>query len=158
MSLWRNVRSVTRTLPARFLVLMLKTPAGPITARPSRVQYWATVRGVEQSAKGSGMNNVDTMQQVIDEAKRLVSNVGPDQLSNKTTCTEWTVRDLINHITGGATMVGMSIEQGSVPDDVVGKTMTNADCLGDDCKGAFSAAADEFSRIMREPGVLEKTV
>src|SRR5207248_2283160 len=47
---------------------------------------------------------------------------------------------------------------GSVPDDVVGKAMTNADCLGDDYKGAFTTAADEFSRIMREPGVLEKTV
>jgi uncharacterized protein (TIGR03086 family) len=55
-------------------------------------------------------------------------------------------------------MVGTSIETGSVPDDVIGRVMSNADCLGDDYKGAFSAAADEFSRIMRIPGALDKTV
>src|SRR3954470_4743446 len=98
------------------------------------------------------MNNIETMQRGIDESKHMVGNVTPDQLDNKTTCTEWTVRDLINHITGGATMVGISIDQGSVPDDVLGRVMSNADCLGDDYKGAFTAAADKFSSIMRQPG------
>ena len=57
------------------------------------------------------MDSIETMQRVIDESKRIVNNVAPEQLGNKTTCTDWTVRDLINHITGGATMVGMSIEK-----------------------------------------------
>jgi uncharacterized protein (TIGR03086 family) len=104
------------------------------------------------------MDSIETMQRVIDEAKRIVNNVSPDQLGNKTTCTEWTVKDLINHITGGATMVGISIEKGSVPDDVIGSVMSNADCLGDDYKGAFTAAADKFSRIMNVPGALDKEV
>jgi uncharacterized protein (TIGR03086 family) len=104
------------------------------------------------------MDSIETMQRVIDESKRLVGNVSPDQLGNKTTCTEWTVKDLINHITGGAIMVGTSIEHGSVPDDVIGRVMSNADCLGDDPTGAFTAAADDFSRIMRIPDALDKEV
>ena len=104
------------------------------------------------------MDSIDTLQRVIDESKRLVSNVSPDQLGNETPCAEWTVKDLINHITGGTTMVGMSIEHGSVPDDVIGQVMGNADCLGDDYKGAFTNAADEIMRIVRIPGALDKEV
>ena len=46
-----------------------------------------------------------------------------EQLANPTLCTEWTVKDVINHMVTGATMFAISAEQGSVPDDVLGKLM-----------------------------------
>ena len=36
---------------------------------------------------------------------KLVDNTTPEQLSEKTPCTEWTVRDLLNHVTGGSITV-----------------------------------------------------
>jgi uncharacterized protein (TIGR03086 family) len=103
------------------------------------------------------MDSVATLQRVIDESKRLVNGVTPDQLGNKTPCTEWTVRDIINHITGGATMFAVSAEQGSVPDELMGQLM-GGDNLGDDYKGAFAAAADHAMSAFGDPAVLDKVV
>jgi uncharacterized protein (TIGR03086 family) len=103
------------------------------------------------------MDSVATLQRVIDEGKRLVGGVTPDQLTNETPCTEWTVRDIINHITGGARMFAISAEQGSIPDDVVGQ-LVGGDNLGDDYKGAFNAAADQAMTAFSIPGVLDKMV
>jgi uncharacterized protein (TIGR03086 family) len=103
------------------------------------------------------MDSVATLQRVIDESKRLVGGVTPEQLGNKTPCTEWTVRDIINHITGGATMFAVSAEQGSVPDELVGQLL-GGDNLGDDYKAAFNAAADKAMSAFSDPAVLDKMV
>jgi uncharacterized protein (TIGR03086 family) len=103
------------------------------------------------------MDSVATLQRVIDESKRLVGGVTPEQLGNKTPCTEWTVRDIINHITGGATMFAVSAEQGSVPDELVGQ-LIGGDNLGDDYKAAFNAAADKAMSAFSDPAVLDKMV
>jgi uncharacterized protein (TIGR03086 family) len=103
------------------------------------------------------MDSVATLQRVIDESKRLVGAVTPDQLANETPCSEWTVRDILNHITGGATMFAISAEQGSIPDDVLGQLM-GGDNLGDDYKGAFNIAADKAMTAFSDPGVLDKMV
>ncbi|MCU1448671.1 MAG: hypothetical protein JWP02_841, partial [Acidimicrobiales bacterium] len=103
------------------------------------------------------MDNVATLQRVIDESKRVVGGVSSDQLGNKTLCTEWTVRDIINHITGGATVFAMSAEQGSVPDELMGQLM-GGDNLGDDFKGAFNTAADRAMSAFSIPDVLDKIV
>ena len=58
-------------------------------------------------------------------------------MSNPTLCTEWTVKDLINHMVTGATMFAISAEQGSIPDDMLGKLM-GADNVGDDPQGAWA--------------------
>ena len=83
---------------------------------------------------------VELLQRVVDETTRVVDNVTPDQLGNGTPCTEWTVRDIVNHITGGATMFAISAEQGSVPDEQVGQLM-GGDNLGNDYKAAWGTAA-----------------
>ena len=83
---------------------------------------------------------VELLQRVVDETTRVVGNVTPDQLGNGTPCTEWTVRDIVNHITGGATMFAISAEQGSVPEDQIGQLM-GGDNLGSDYKGAWGTAA-----------------
>jgi uncharacterized protein (TIGR03086 family) len=103
------------------------------------------------------MDTVATLQRVIDETSRLVEGVEPDDLGKATPCTEWTVRDLLNHITGGATMFAMSAEQGSIPDDVLGQLL-GGDNLGEDYRGAWKEASQRAMSAFGKPGILEKMV
>jgi uncharacterized protein (TIGR03083 family) len=48
------------------------------------------------------------MQRVVDASTGVIDNVRAADLSKPTLCTEWTVRDLINHMVGGATMFAVS--------------------------------------------------
>lgn len=103
------------------------------------------------------MDSLALLKQVVDETNRLVGGVRSEQLGDKTPCTEWTVRDVINHVTGGATMFAMSAEKGSVPDEQMAQLM-GGDNLGDDYKGALRAATDKAMAVFGQPGVLDKIV
>jgi uncharacterized protein (TIGR03086 family) len=103
------------------------------------------------------MDSLTMLGRVVTETQRVVDNVTPDQLSAPSPCTEWTVRDVINHITAGSTMFSMSAEFGSVPDAEVARLM-GGDILGDDYKGAFRAASDHAMEVFHQPGVLDKVV
>jgi uncharacterized protein (TIGR03086 family) len=84
--------------------------------------------------------SVELLQRVVDETTRVIGNVEVSQLGNATPCSEWDVRGIINHITGGATMFAISAEQGSVPGEQIGQLM-GGDNLGNDYKGAWDTAA-----------------
>jgi uncharacterized protein (TIGR03086 family) len=83
--------------------------------------------------------SVELLQRVVDETTRIVDNVKDNQLGNGTPCTEWSVRDVVNHITGGATMFAISAEQGKVPEEQIGQLL-GGDNLGNDFKGAWGTA------------------
>jgi uncharacterized protein (TIGR03086 family) len=103
------------------------------------------------------VDSLQLLERVVHETTTVVNEVSEDQLGNPSPCEGWTVRDVINHITGGATLFAISAEQGSVPDDMLGQLMTG-DNLGDDFKGAWVKAADRATSAFGEPGALEKTV
>jgi uncharacterized protein (TIGR03086 family) len=103
------------------------------------------------------MDVLPMMERVLDQAGAVVDNVEPSQLSNSTPCTEWTVRDVMNHVVGGATMFAECVESGSIADDRLGQLM-GGDNLGDDYKGAFRAATDRARAAFGTEGALEKTV
>jgi uncharacterized protein (TIGR03086 family) len=103
------------------------------------------------------MEGVELLQQVVAETTRLVDGTSEADLAKPTPCTEWTVRDLINHVTGGSTMFAVSAEQGSVPDELMGQLM-GGDNLGDDYKGAFKTATTRALAAFDGPGALEKIV
>ena len=103
------------------------------------------------------MEGVAALQRVVDVTTRLVDATTPDQLGDPTPCTEWTVRDLINHITGGATMFAVSAEQGSVPDEMLGQLM-GGDNLGDDYKGSWAAASKRAIAVYEQPGIMDRMV
>lgn len=103
------------------------------------------------------MDNVALLQRTVDQIDRLSANLTEQQLAAQTPCTEWKVRDLINHITGGATMFAISAEQGSVPDDQVGQLM-GGDNLGSDWRGAWQTASRRAIAVFNQPGVMEKVV
>jgi uncharacterized protein (TIGR03086 family) len=103
------------------------------------------------------VEGIAMLQRVVDTTDGVLANTTPEQLSNQTLCTEWTVRDLINHMVGGATMFAVSAEQGSVPDDVLGRLM-GGDNVGDDPKGAWTTATKRAMAAFGEPGAMEKIV
>jgi uncharacterized protein (TIGR03086 family) len=103
------------------------------------------------------MDALGLLQQVVDETDKLVANIDDGDLASPTRCTEWSVRDLLNHITGGAEMFALSAEQGAVPEELVGQLM-GGDNLGDDYKGAWATASRHALKAFEEPGVMEKMV
>src|SRR4029453_9590478 len=103
------------------------------------------------------VDNLQLLQRVVVETTTVVNAVTDDQLGNPSPCEGWTVRDVINHITGGATMFAISAEQGSVPAEVLGQLM-GGDNLGDDPQAAWAKAADRAMRAFEQPGALDKMV
>ena len=77
---------------------------------------------------------------VLGETSRIVDGIEPEQLDNPTPCEGWTVRDVLNHITGGADMFAIAAAEGKVPDEKLGQLMVG-DNLGTDYKGSFEAAS-----------------
>ena len=49
---------------------------------------------------------------VLDETNRVVDGIEPSQLDNPSPCDEWTVRDVLNHLTSGATMFAVCVPRG----------------------------------------------
>lgn len=103
------------------------------------------------------MDQVALLNRAIDEVSRLVDGVSDDQLTAQTPCAEWKVRDLVNHLTGGATMFAVSAETGEVPDELMAQLMTE-DQLGDDFKQAFKEASTRAMAAFSRPGIMDQTV
>ena len=103
------------------------------------------------------MEIVDALEQTFEHTHKVIVGIRPDQLGDATPCTEWDVRAVINHITGGATMFAECVEHGSVPDSRLGELMAG-DNLGDDFKGKYRAASDRARATFAMPGALDKIV
>lgn len=103
------------------------------------------------------MDVVTTFERVLDRTNEVIDGVQPNQLGNSTPCTDWDVRAVINHITGGALMFAECVEHGSVPDSRLGELM-GGDNLGDDFKASYRAASDRARATFSLPGALDKIV
>ncbi|MFB6875048.1 TIGR03086 family metal-binding protein [Streptomyces sp. NPDC056323] len=94
------------------------------------------------------------------EALRLFTDrvhaVRGDQWSAPTPCTEWTVRDLVAHLTAEQLWVSLLVtERRTVAE--VGDAF-DGDVLGDDPVAAWDRAAAGARRAFEAPGALEGTV
>ncbi|MEU5432831.1 TIGR03086 family metal-binding protein [Streptomyces sp. NPDC020719] len=84
-----------------------------------------------------------------------VHAVRPDQWDLRTPCTDWTVRDLVNHLV---------VEQLWVPPLVEGRSLADVgdafdgDVLGDDPVAAWDSAKDAALAAFAGPGALDGTV
>jgi uncharacterized protein (TIGR03086 family) len=85
----------------------------------------------------------------------LMHQVEPDQWDNHTPCTDWSVRDLVNHIVN---------EDMWTPELFAGKTIEevgdrfDGDLLGDDPAGAWHRASKEAVSAVQDEGAMERMV
>ncbi len=85
-------------------------------------------------------------------ANRLVGLVAENQWAASTPCTEWTVKDLVNHMAGTSNLFAASASRtqpGSPPD---------ADHLGDDAASSFASATAAADAAWRCDGALDGMV
>ncbi len=102
------------------------------------------------------MDTVATMSKVIAETKRVVDGIEPAQLDNPSPCDGWTVRDVLNHVTGGAEMFAVCVRDGAMSDEQLVALM--GDNLGSDYKGSFLKAADDAEAAFEIPGAMDRVV
>jgi uncharacterized protein (TIGR03086 family) len=103
------------------------------------------------------MDEVATMQRVIELTGAVVDNIEPEQLDNQSPCEAWTVRDVLNHIVAGAEVFSRCVRDGSLSDQEFAE-ITTSDRLGDDYKGSFHRAADEANAAFAIPGAMDRIV
>jgi uncharacterized protein (TIGR03086 family) len=73
-----------------------------------------------------------------------------------TPCTDWTVRQLVNHVVGGNRLTTRVLRGKPLPPlEQLGRR-GNDDQLGDDPAAAFRVSADELLAALRVPGALER--
>ncbi|MDK0523238.1 TIGR03086 family metal-binding protein [Streptomyces sp. ML-6] len=94
------------------------------------------------------------------EALRLFTDrvhaVRDDQWSAPTPCTEWTVRDLVAHLTAEQLWVPSLVTEGRTVAEV--GDAFDGDVLGDDPVAAWDRAAAGAREAFAAPGALERTV
>ena len=103
------------------------------------------------------MDLIAALDEVGTEFGRLVAGTTADQLGATTPCTEFSVRDVINHVAAGANMFGAAFEAGSISDEELGRLM-GGDILGDDPAATCAAATARVLAAVRAPGALEGMV
>ncbi|MEU7550750.1 TIGR03086 family metal-binding protein [Streptomyces sp. NPDC044571] len=102
----------------------------------------------------------DTLLETNAEALRLfgerVRAVEDDQWGAPTPCTEWTVRDLVNHVTAEQLWIPPLVGEGRTVEEVGDRF--SGDVLGDDPLASWERAAAAAQAAFSAPGALDRTV
>ncbi|UDY34554.1 TIGR03086 family metal-binding protein [Dermatobacter hominis] len=101
-----------------------------------------------------GVDGGAQLQQVVPRLGAAIASVQPADLGRRTPCAEWTVRDLLNHVIGGAEMFSDAFGGGPVQ-DISGRL---PDVIGDDPTAAFGRAAERFGAATQQPGAMERVL
>jgi uncharacterized protein (TIGR03086 family) len=94
---------------------------------------------------------VELLDRTFRATGRVVAGVKPDQLDDSTPCTEWTVRDLLNHMVGIAQLFDAAargeeptINPFGMPEDIIG---------GDDVQAAYDNATSHAIDAWKKRGL-----
>ena len=102
-------------------------------------------------------SDVRALQDVLDGMGELVAGVRPEQWAAPSTCADWDVRDLVNHVVfGNRSFTGILTGRAGPPQDQI-RTMRDQDQLGDDPVVAWRDSAADLLVAFGAPGVLEQT-
>ncbi|SFD06688.1 TIGR03086 family metal-binding protein [Streptomyces aidingensis] len=101
------------------------------------------------------MELVDAFDTAYDEFDRRVHRIGDGQWQDGTPCTEWSVRDLVNHLVGEHLWAPLLLRGATLAE--VGDRF-DGDVLGDDPVAAWERAGAESRRAFHRPGALDGEV
>ncbi|MGD9701186.1 MAG: TIGR03086 family metal-binding protein [Acidimicrobiia bacterium] len=94
------------------------------------------------------MHTVDTLEQTFQHAHRVIAGVKASQHDDTTPCTEWTVRDLMEHMIGVVAGLGAAAA-GAAPSPFT---------LGADPAAQFDDASQAALAAWRTDGVMDRVV
>jgi uncharacterized protein (TIGR03086 family) len=101
------------------------------------------------------MDLFDQLERSTSEFGTRLRLVRTEHWSLATPCEEWDVRELVNHVVGGAVRYTMLLH-GATSEEVVATRAV--DHVGDDPVGSFERRAREVRNAFREPDALSRTV
>jgi uncharacterized protein (TIGR03086 family) len=101
------------------------------------------------------MNVPELYRRAGEDFGRLVQGTRDDQWSNPTPCSDWSVRELVNHVVS-ENLWAPPLMKGSRIEDVGDRF--NGDVLGDNPKNAWESAKVEAVDAVTSPGAMERTV
>lgn len=97
------------------------------------------------------------LDQACAEATTLIDGTTDNMLDLQTLCSEWTVRELLNHIVGVATMLAVAGEHRELTGEHA-REIAQADNLGDDFKGAWRAVSKRETAAFQGSTALEDII
>lgn len=101
---------------------------------------------------------IDDLASVLDAVAGLVTGVRDEQWHDTTPCTEWDVRDLVNHMLKGHRLfTGILRGEAAVTPGAL-DPKAGPDLLGDDPAVTYRRAADDLLAEFRRPGALDRVV
>jgi uncharacterized protein (TIGR03086 family) len=101
------------------------------------------------------MDPIAMCERTLGNAERMVASLRPDELSKPTPCTEWNVRQLVEHMTG-VNWAFAGAAGGQRPEGA--GHGTGSASSGEDVAGAYAASARAALAAWRAPGTLERTL
>ena len=105
----------------------------------------------------SGPDPVVIFEKASRRVMEIMSGIRNDQGDDATPCTEWNVRQVMNHVIGGAEVLAGSLE-GNIPEGVGGVSPNSSYSDEADVSKLAQAYADESTRILaavRQAGAME---
>lgn len=94
----------------------------------------------------------ENLSRAFASTRSVLANVTPAQLDDATPCKSWSVRELINHIVGGAHWFGASTEAGE------GAEQDDRDWTEGDMVASFDAGVARAVAAFGAPGAQEKII
>jgi uncharacterized protein (TIGR03086 family) len=101
---------------------------------------------------------VDDLTAALAGTEQLVAEIGPDEWELPTPCTDWSVRDVVNHLVGSNLLFVRVLGGEPLPPREQLLAAARTDRLGDDAVGAYRASAAALVDAFRAEGALERTV
>jgi uncharacterized protein (TIGR03086 family) len=83
--------------------------------------------------------SAETLERAFASTHKVLANVSADHLDQPTPCTNWKVRDLINHIVGGTYFFAVGAETGEAPMEPNPPDFSEGDFVGTFAEGSARA-------------------
>jgi uncharacterized protein (TIGR03086 family) len=100
--------------------------------------------------EGGGIVDATTYERALDATRTVVAGTRQEQLDDPTPCSEWSVRDLLNHMVGGC-LAWASGARGKP------RKFDEEDHTGHDYAAAFEEASRSALDAFRQPGAMDHT-
>jgi uncharacterized protein (TIGR03086 family) len=100
------------------------------------------------------LDSIEQLDVILPALNDVARNVRPDQMTNATPCSDFTVRDVFNHMIGGAGFFAAQF-RGEAPPEA---PPDGTDLTGNDPVATFTDAIHALAEAAKQPGALERTV